>query len=146
MPNKDAIVGEVEAAYRHYVEVFNGRDAKQVAELYERPHAQVIGESGGLSIVNDDADQQKWYEFVMAYLDDQEWGRTEIDEMWIWPLSHALAQLVSTVTRYRRDGSVLEQLRANYTLRRRDGTWKVVLSYPPLEGGFDVPVLPDASG
>ena len=68
-----AIVDEVEAAYRHYVEVFNRRDATEVAKLYDRPHAQVSGEIG-LSIVNDDADQQQWYEFVMAYLDDQGWG------------------------------------------------------------------------
>jgi hypothetical protein len=100
----------------------------------------------GLSIVNDDADQQKWYEFVMAHLDDQAWDRTEIDEVWIWPLSHTLAQLVANVTRYRRDGSILLKLRANYTLRRRDDTWKVVLSFAPLEDGFDVPVLPTGFG
>jgi hypothetical protein len=58
--------------------VFNGRDEREVAGLYDRPHAQVIGESG-LSVVNGDADQQKWYEFVMAYLDGQGWGRTEIE-------------------------------------------------------------------
>lgn len=145
MADHGAIVSEVEGAYRHYVEAFNGRDAREIAELYDRPHAQVIGETG-LSIVNDDADQQQWYEFVMAYLDDQGWGRTEIDEVWIWPLSHTLAQLVANVTRYRRDGSVLQRLRANYTLRRRDGTWKVVLTFPVLEDGFDVPVLPTAFG
>jgi ketosteroid isomerase-like protein len=145
MTDHGTIVGEVEAAYRHYVEAFNGRDAREIAELYDRPHAQVIGEIG-LSIVNDDADQQKWYEFVMAHLDDQAWGRTQIDELWIWPLSHTLAQLVANVTRYRKDGSILLKLRANYTLRRRDDTWKVVLSFAPLEDGFDVPVLPTAFG
>jgi hypothetical protein len=91
-------------------------------------------------------DKQEWYEFVMAVLDDQGWGRTEINEVWIWPLSPTLAQLVAKVTRYTRDGSVLNQARANYTLRRRDGTWKVVLSFSLLEDGFDVPVLPARSG
>ena len=144
MADQGAIVSEVEAAYRHYVEVFNGRDANEIAELYDRPHAQLTGE-GGLSMVNDDGDQQGWYEFVMTYLDDQGWARTEINELWIWPLSPTLAQLVAKVTRYKRDGSFLQQLRANYTLRRRDGTWKVVLS-STLEDGFDVPVLPAAPG
>jgi hypothetical protein len=145
MADQGAIVVEVETAYRHYVEVFNGRDANEVAELYDRPQGQVIGEIG-LSIVNDDVDQQKWYELVMAYLDDQGWGRTEIDEVWIWPLSQALAQLVAKVTRYRSDGSVLQQVRANYTLRRRDSAWKVALTFPLLEEGFGVPVLPVAPG
>jgi hypothetical protein len=144
MADQGAIVGEVEAAYRHYVEVFNGRDPNEIADLYDRPHAQVTGETG-LSIVNDDTDQQGWYEFVMAYLDDQGWGRTEIDEMWVWPLSQTLAQLVAKVTRYSRDGSLLQNVRANYTLRRRDDTWKVVLSSSMGEG-FDLPVSPAASG
>jgi hypothetical protein len=82
----------------------------------------------------------------MAHLDDQGWGHNEIDEMWVWPASETLAQLVATSTRYRRDGSVLQQIRANYTLRRRDDTWKVILSYPLLEDGFDLPVLETASG
>ena len=138
------VLGEVEAAYRHYVEVFNRRDPIEIAALYHRPHAQVIGDIG-LSIVTDDADQQQWYDFVMAYLDDQGWGRTGIDELWIWPLSQSLAQLVAHVTRYRADGSVLHQARANYTLCRRDGSWKVVLSFPLLEDGFNVPVLPAAT-
>jgi ketosteroid isomerase-like protein len=145
MADHGAIVSEVEAAYRHYIEAFNSRDPKEIARLYDRPHAQVAGETG-MSIINDDADQQAWYEFVMAYLDDQGWDHNEVEEMWVWPLSATLAQLVATSTRYRKDGSVLQRVRANYTLRRRDGTWKVVLSFPVLEGDFDVPVLPPAFG
>jgi ketosteroid isomerase-like protein len=136
--DQSGIVGEVETAYRRYVEVFNSRDANEISSLYDRPHAHVSGEMG-LSIVSDDADQQGWYEFVMAHLDDQGWDRTEVDDMWVWPLSPTLAQLVADVTRYRRDGSVLSRARANYTLRRRDDAWKVILTYPLLEDGFDVP-------
>lgn len=139
-----AVVREVEAAYRHYVEVFNGRDPDEIAALYHRPHAQVIGDIG-LSIVTNDADQQEWFDFVMAYLDDQGWSRTEIDDLWIWPLTESVAQLVSYITRYRADGSVLNRVRANYTFCRRDGSWKVVLSFPVLEDGFNVPVLQGAN-
>jgi ketosteroid isomerase-like protein len=141
MPDHGAILDEVEAAYRHYVDVFNARDPQDIADLYHRPHAQVIGEIG-LSVVADDADQEQWYEFVMAALGDQGWDRTEIETVWIWPLSPTLAQLVADVTRYRADRSVLNQARANYMLCRRDGVWKVVLTFPLLEEGFDVPVLP----
>jgi hypothetical protein len=79
----------------------------------------VIGDVG-LSVVTNDADQEQWYEFVMA------------------------VRLVADVTRYRADGSVLNHARANYTLCRRDGLWKVVLAFPLLEEGFNVPVLPIA--
>jgi hypothetical protein len=141
MPDHGAILDEVEAAYRHYVEVFNRRDPQEIAELYHRPHAQVIGDVG-LSIVTGDVEQEQWYELVMAYLDDQGWDRTEIDKMWVWPLSPTLAQLVADVTRYKADGSVLNHVRANYTLCRRQGVWKMVLSFPLLEQGFDVPTVP----
>ena len=89
--------------------------------------------------MSDDADQREWYEFVMAYLDEQGWDRTEIDLLQFWPLSPTLAQLVASLTRYKSDGSVLQRVRANYTLRRRDGNWKVILSIPLLDDGFDSP-------
>ena len=141
MPDHDAIVGEVEAAYRNYVEAFNRRDPQEIAALYHRPHAQVIGEIG-LSVVSDDEGQEQWYEFVMAALDGQGWDRTEIERVWIWPFSATLAQLVADVTRYAADGSVLNHARANYTLCRREGVWKVVLTFPLMEEGFNVPVMP----
>ena len=144
MTDISSIVVEVESAYRHYVEVFNRRDPSEIALLYDRPHAQVIG-GMGLSVVHDDAGQQDWYEFVMAYLDDQQWGRTEVNEMWVWPLSPTIAHLVADVTRYRADGSLLQQVRANYTLHRRDDTWKVILTLPLLEDGFGHPVVTPAS-
>ena len=77
MADSGEVTIEVEAAYRHYVDVFNRRNPIEIADLYDRPHAQVIGEVG-LSIVNDDTDQQAWFEFVMAYLDDQGWDHTEM--------------------------------------------------------------------
>ena len=138
MADHGVIVDEVEAAYRRYVEVFNRHDATEVAELYDRPHAQLIGEIG-LSIVHDDGEQQQWYDFVMAYLDEQGWGRTEIDEMWVWPLSHSLAQLGAAGHAVQERWFRPESRPGELTLRRRDSSWKVVLSFPLLEDPFDVP-------
>ena len=75
----------------------------------------------GLSGVADDADQEQWYQFVMAALGDQGLDRTEIEKVWIWLISPTLAQLVADLTRYKADESVLNQARANDTLCRRDG-------------------------
>jgi ketosteroid isomerase-like protein len=137
MTDQHEIVREVEAAYRHYVDVFNRRDPTEIAGLYDRPHAQVAGEAG-LLLVNDDADQNAWYEFVFAHLDSQEWARTELDDVRVVPLSPTLAHVVSEVTRYTLDGSQLNHARANYTMRRAADGWKVVLTFPLLEEGFDV--------
>ncbi len=135
MTDQREIVREVEAAYRHYVDTFNRRDPIEISRLYDRPHAQVIGEMG-LSVVDDDADQQAWYDLVFAHLDSLDWGRSEVDALQIVPLSPTLAQVVSDVTRYGRDGSQLSQARANYTMRRGDDGWKVILTFPLLEDGF----------
>jgi hypothetical protein len=131
------VVREVEAAYRNYVEVFNSRDPIQIAGLYDRPHAQVIGEMG-LSVVDDDAGQQEWYDFVFAYLDSLGWGRTELDAIEVVLHSPTVAQVISDVSRYHQDGSLLNQARANYTMRRREDGWKVLLTFPLLEDGFDL--------
>jgi ketosteroid isomerase-like protein len=137
MTDQREIVREVAAAYRHYVEAFNRRDPTEIAGLYDRPHAQVVGEAG-LSLVNDDTDQNAWYEFVFAYLDSQQWARTELEDVKVVPLSPTLAHVVSEVTRYKIDGSPLNHARANYTMRRSDDGWKVILTFPLLEDGFDV--------
>jgi hypothetical protein len=144
MSDHAGITGEVEAAYRNYVEVFNRRDPTEIAGLYDRPHAQVRGEAG-LSLVAEDEDQQAWYELVFAFLDSQGWGRTELDEVKVVPLSPTLAHVVSEVTRYRLDGSRLNQARANYTMRRCDDGWKVILTFPLLEDGFDISGPVDAT-
>jgi ketosteroid isomerase-like protein len=137
MTDHGEIVREVEAAYRHYVDTFNRRDPAEIAGLYDRPHAQVIGEMG-LSIVNDDVGQQAWHDLVFDHLDGVGWGRTELDEITVVPLSPTLAQVVSKVTRYKVDGSQLNQARAHYTMRRGDDGWKVILTFPLLEDGFDI--------
>jgi ketosteroid isomerase-like protein len=137
MSDQEELVREVEAAYRRYVEVFNRRDPAEVAALYDAPHARVMGEAG-LSVISDDQAQRAWYELVMAYLDDQGWGRTELDDLRVIPLSPSLAQVISEVTRYKTDGSTLNHARANYTMRRTDDGWKVILTFPLLEDGFDI--------
>ena len=58
--------------------------------------------------------------------------------MHVVPLSPTLAEIVSDVTRYKVDGSPLNQARANYTMRRDDRGWRVILTFPVLEDGFDI--------
>jgi hypothetical protein len=145
MADHAAITREVEAAYQHYIDVFNRRDAAEIADLFDRPHARVSGEDG-LTIVSDDADQRlQWSESRTAFLADIGCDRTGINDLQIWPLSPTLAQLVADVTRYKKDGSVLQRFRANYTLRRRDGRWKVIIIYPVLEEAFPGPTLAHSS-
>jgi ketosteroid isomerase-like protein len=125
MAETNTIVREIEAAYRHYIDVFNREDAAGFVGCYTHPHTMVSGEQG-LSIVNTAADHERGYHAIMKTLHKQEWGRSGIDRMQIWPFSDSLAQLVADVTRYKKDGSILEKLRASYMLRREAGGWKIL--------------------
>lgn len=123
MADTNTIVQEIEAAYRHYIDVFNREDIAGFMGCYSHPHTMLSGEHG-LTTVQTEADHRRGYQQIMQTLHKQNWGRSDIDRMQIWPFSESLAQLAADVTRYKKDGSVLEKLRANYILRRESGGWK----------------------
>jgi ketosteroid isomerase-like protein len=137
MADANTIVREVEAAYQHYIDVFNREDAAGFVGCYTHPHAMLSGERG-LLMVNTAADHQRGYQQIMKTLHERGWGRSGIDRLQIWPFSESLAQLVADVTRYKKDGSILEKLRATYMFRRDDGAWKI-LSLAQVEAPFSGP-------
>ena len=74
MADASAIVREIEAAYQHYIDVFNREDAAGFVGCYTHPHTMLSGEQG-LSTVNTEADHQRGYQQIMKTLHKQEWGR-----------------------------------------------------------------------
>lgn len=136
MADTSTIIREIEAAYQHYIDVFNREDAVGFVGCYTHPHTMLSGEQG-LSLVNTATEHERGYQQIMKTLHKQDWGRSGIDRMQIWPFSESLAQLVADVTRYKKDGSILEKLRACYMLRRTEGGWKIMafgLVAPPFSG------------
>lgn len=137
MSGADAIIREIESAYHHYIEVFNRGDAAGFVGCYSHPHAMLSGEQG-LVVVNTEADHHRVYEGIKATLEKNNWGRSEIDRLQTWPFSKTLAQLVADVTRYKKDGAILEKLRATYTFRNDNGAWKI-LAFSLIEAPFSGP-------
>ena len=136
MADTKTIVDEIETAYRHYIDIFNREDAAGFVGCYTHPHTMLSGEQG-LLIVNTAAEHELGYQALMDTLHKQEWTRSGIDHMQIWPFSDSLAQLVADVTRYRKDSSILEKIRASLMLRREAGGWKILvlsLIAPPFAG------------
>jgi ketosteroid isomerase-like protein len=125
MADVNTIVREVEAAYQHYIDVFNREDANGFVGCYAHPHAMLSGEHG-MMVINTEADHLRGYQRIMEGLHKSGWGRSGIDRMQVFPFSSSLAQLVADVTRYKTDGAILEKLRASYMLRREGGAWKIV--------------------
>jgi ketosteroid isomerase-like protein len=137
MAHTDEIIREVESAYHHYIEVFNRGDAAGFVGCYSHPHAMLSSEQG-MVVINTETDHHRIYQGIKTTLEKNDWGRSEIDRLQIWPFSKSLAQLVADVTRYKKDGSILEQLRATYMFRSENGAWKII-SLSLIEAPFSGP-------
>jgi ketosteroid isomerase-like protein len=136
MSDTDTIVREVEAFYRAYIDGFNREDTDAFLQSFAYPHALLTGERG-LLVTATASDQRRFHQQTMASLHERGWGRSGIDHLQIWPLADALAMIVADVTRYKKDESVLEKLRACYVARRDAGTWKILTFMeikPPFTG------------
>ena len=137
MADTHTIAQEIEAAYTHYIEVFNREDAAGFVACYEHPHVMLSGQQG-ITPVQTEADHHQVYQTIMQGLRESQWGRSGIDRMQVLPYSESLVQIVADVTRYKKDESVLEKLRATYMYRQAGGTWRIV-SLALIEAPFSGP-------
>ena len=77
----------------------------------------------------------------MADLKERGSVRSAINQLKAWALAEDLAMILADVTRHKADGSILEWVRACYTVRRDTKGWKIVtLSEvkPPFLGPGDL--------
>ncbi|MET0657949.1 MAG: hypothetical protein ABW110_07310 [Steroidobacteraceae bacterium] len=122
MFDEQSVRHEVEAAYRHYIDVFNQRNRAAFVACFESSHSQLIGPHP-IALITD---HDKFYKDLMEGLDEVQWGRSGIDRMEVVAYSNSLAQLIVDLTRYRTDGSVLERPYGIYMYRKKNGVWRVV--------------------
>jgi ketosteroid isomerase-like protein len=143
MANADTIIREVEAFYRAYIDGFNREDSDAFLTSFASPHAWLTG-ARGMLVTTTVSDQRRFYQQTMASLHERGWGRSSVDRLQVWPFAEALAMIVADVTRYKKDESVLEKVRACYIVRRDGGTWKIITLTeikPPFSGPTETPTL-----
>jgi hypothetical protein len=136
MPDADTIIREVETFYHAYIDGFNREDTDAFLHSFHYPNAFLSGEKG-MILSAKESDQQRFYQQTMADLHKRKWGRSGVDRLQAWPLADNMAMIVADVTRYTKDGAILEQLRACYTLRKDGGAWKIIAFTeikPPFSG------------
>ncbi len=124
MPTSEEIARELESFYRHYIDVFN-REDEGFFDCFAHPYAAVSGERGLATVANDDANRTS-FGGTMKTLKERGWTRSGIDSIKAWALGDNLGMILSDVTRYRSDGSVLEKIRACYMVRRDGAAWKIM--------------------
>lgn len=120
---------EIESAlksfYRRYIEVFNREDLDRLVDCFAYPYGTISGERG-LTPVASREDNQDGFRRAMESLKQRGWARSRIDRIRAWAMGENLGMVVSDVTRYTANESVLESLRACYMIRRDGGSWKIV--------------------
>jgi hypothetical protein len=139
MPSAEEIVRELESFYRHYIDVFN-REDDRFFDCFAQPYAAISGERGLAAVANNE-DNRKNFGRTMKALKDHGWARSGIDSIKAWALAENFGMILSDVTRYKTDGSILEKIRACYMLRREGGSWKIMTISeikPPFLGPGDI--------
>ena len=137
MSEVDSIIREVQAFYQAYIDGFNREDADAFLGSFDYPHALLTG-GRGMLVTATASDQRRFHQQTMTALHQRGWGRSDIDRLQIWPFSDALALIVAYVTRYKKDETVLEKVRACYMPRRDSGTWKI-LAFMEIKPPFSEP-------
>jgi hypothetical protein len=140
MGTSQEIARELESFYRHYIDVFNREDAA-FFDCFSHPYAMVSGERGLATVANDEANRKSFGGTMMA-LKKSGWVRSGIDSINTWAMGENLGMILSDVTRYKSDNSVLEKIRACYMVRRDGGAWKIMTISevkPPFLGPGAIP-------
>ncbi len=141
MADSDRIVREIEQFYARYIDGFNREDIDLFMSSFDLPFVILSGEQGA-TVVADEASQQRFYTQTMIAIQGRGWARSTVDLLKAWPLADNLATLMSDVTRYKKDGEILERLRAFYTVRNDGKSWKIVtlsMANAPYTGPGDIP-------
>jgi ketosteroid isomerase-like protein len=140
MITTEEISKELEAFYQSYIAAFNREDIDAFTESFAYPYAWISGRHG-LNQCATEGDHQRSFGKIMADLKERRWVRSSVDQLKTWALAEDLGMILADVTRHKADGSVLERVRACYTVQRDAKGWKIVtLSEvkPPFLGPGDV--------
>ena len=130
------LISEIEKFYEGYIAGFNAEDQAAFIRCYGHPHAFLVDEKG-MILTSTVAEHERAYQQIMVPLRERGWGKSVTDKLQVWPLTQSTALIVADVTRYKKDQSVLEVLRASYMLYKENGAWKFVLVTginPPFSG------------
>ena len=141
MIDSKQLVSEIEQFYGRYIDGFNREDIDHFIQSFDLPFVLLSGEHGA-TVFADEAAQQRFYTQTMIGVQGRGWGRSAVDQIKVWPHAKNLATLMADVTRYKKDGSILERLRAFYTMRNDGKAWKIVtvsMATPPFSGPGDIP-------
>jgi hypothetical protein len=141
METPKEIERELEAFYRDYIDVFNTAKVERFLTYFANPYVSISGDRG-LRVVVNDTKHVGDFGRIMQALKARGWVRSDIVGVRAWAMDEKLGMIVSDVVRVKGDGSILEAIRACYSVRRHDEGWKIATIIeikPPHLGPGDIP-------
>ena len=124
MADPSLIAHEIETMYAAYSGAFNHEDIESVVRYISAPYVMTIG--GNPPMVAPTAgDVRHMFDANLVRMKGNGWTRSDYRIVHIWPLSPDHAFLLTDITRWKADGSMLEKGRYCYSVRRADPSWQV---------------------
>ena len=80
----------------------------------------------GVSVATTDAEFDSFFRPLMEQLRRNDFGRSELREIYVRVQADNIAIASTHWVRYRKNGSELEQLGATYTMTKFAGEWRIV--------------------
>lgn len=124
MPDLAALTHDIETMYAAYSGAFNHEDIAGVVRYIGAPYVMIIGGHPPAIAPTDEA-VRAMFDQNLARMKTIGWARSEYKIVHVWPLSDEHALLMSDITRFRSDGSILETGRYVYSVRKADPNWKI---------------------
>ena len=124
METSKEVERDLEGFYRGYIEVFNTAEVERFLTYFANPYVSIGGERG-VRVIANDAKHAGDFARIMQALKGRGWVRSDIVGIRAWGMDEKLGMIVSDVVRVKADGSILEEIRACYLVRREDAGWKI---------------------
>jgi ketosteroid isomerase-like protein len=111
-------------AYRRYVEAFNTGDGAAVARIMAYP-VMVGGSGHPPGTIADEAGYAAMIENTLAEFRTRGWARSQIDRLEAVETAGDTGVVAAWFSRWRADGSKIEEGNGHYIAVKQDGEWKL---------------------
>lgn len=115
----------IAAIYRKYVETFNTQDGAAVARLLAYP-VMVGGSGHPPGSIPDEAAYQRMIENTFEEFKKLGWVRSQIDRLEAVATACDTGVVAAWFSRWRADGSKIEEGNGHYVTVKHDGEWKII--------------------
>jgi Domain of unknown function (DUF4440) len=113
------------ATFKDYTQAFETLDPQQVEPYFHQPAMLIT--TAKVSILNNADQIKRVFWILFADLTLKDFKCSTIDAIQVAQVSENQAIVSGTATRYDVNNLVLDRFGLNYTLRKVDGTWKIIV-------------------